>query len=161
MKAIFLDIDGVLNSYSADPRYRSKSNCGCYTGIDKDKTKRLATIVEQTDAILVLTSSWKVNWNYFENRITKYLINHLKKKGNLTLAGLTKERDANMRGSGIRNYLIQHPEILSWIVLDDEIFPDYEKENIIPHLLKINGNYGLTDADAEAAIKMLNKRSMK
>ena len=92
MKAIFLDIDGVLNNFSTDKQTRSKSRCGALIGIDKDKVKRLAKIIEKTNAILILISSWKMGWepkgNYTVDRFNsnyhaKYLDNHLKKKGKL------------------------------------------------------------------------------
>ena len=164
-KAIFLDIDGVLNSYGKE----SKSRCGNYTGIDKDKVQRLAKIVQETDAILILTSSWKMGWEpkgkytvykygVYEpatNYHAKYLDNHLKKKGKLILTDKTRERNLAERGNGIKAYLTQHPEITDWIVLDDEIFSDFKEHGILPHLLQTNYLYGLTDDDAEIAIKML------
>lgn len=62
---------------------------------------------------------------------------------------------------GIKAYLTLHPEITNWIVLDDEIFIDFEERGIMPHLVKINPIYGLTDNDAETAIKMLNSQVIK
>ena len=50
MKAIFLDIDGVLNCNGVNGKGRSKSRCGAFLGIDKDKTQRLAKIVRETNA---------------------------------------------------------------------------------------------------------------
>ena len=166
-KAIFLDIDGVLNSYGEN----SKSKCGNYVGIDKDKVKRLAKIVQETDAILILTSSWKMGWEpkrkytvykygIYEpatNYHAKYLDNHLKKKGKLVLTDKTRERNLAERGNGIKAYLTQHPEITDWIVLDDEIFADFDEEEIIPHLILTDPDLGLTDTDAAEAIKILNR----
>lgn len=161
MNAIFLDIDGVLNSYGTTPETRSKSKCGNYIGIDKDKVKRLAKVVKETNAILILTSSWKIGWepkghyDKFLNYHAKYLDNHLKKKGGLILKDKTRERNLEYRGKGIKVYLTQHPDITSWIILDDEIFIDFKEQGILPHLLQIDALYGLTDDDAEIAIKML------
>lgn len=53
MKVIFLDIDGVLNCVT------SKSYCGMYVGVDADKIRRLARIVEETGAKIVLSSDWR------------------------------------------------------------------------------------------------------
>lgn len=166
MNVIFLDIDGVLNSYGTTPETESKSRCGNYIGIDKDKVKRLAKIIKETDAILILTSSWKVGWepknryniestDIFPNHHAKYLDNHLKKKGKLILKDKTRERNLSYRGSGIKVYLTQHSDITNWIVLDDEIFIDFKEQGILPHLLQTDPLYGLTDNDAEIAIKML------
>lgn len=162
-KAIFLDIDGVLNCYGVDAATRSKSRCGNYVGIDKDKVQRLSRIVKETDAILILSSSWKVGWEpngaydkYSPSNFhAKYLDNHLKKKGGLTITDKTRERNLALRGMGIKAYLMAHPEITNWVVLDDEKFVDYEERDIFPHLILTHPCYGLTDEDAEAAIKML------
>lgn len=165
-KAIFLDIDGVLNCYN------SKSRCGNCLGIDKDKTQILSKIVKTTSADLILTSSWKIGWEpyphykqlerqgiydfYISWSHAKYLNNHLKNKGNLTCKDKTRETDLRNRGQGIKEYLDLHPEYTKWIVLDDEIFEDYSKYNILPHLIKTNPEYGLTEKDADAAITILN-----
>ena len=165
MKAIFLDIDGVLNNSHNNPKFRSKSHCGIYTGIDKDKVKRLAKIVQETGADLILISTWKVGWEKkgiypkeYHYKIcdahAKYLDNHLQKKGKLFIKDKTRERNLAQRGTGIKSFLTLHPEYTEWIVLDDELFPDYDKK-ILKHLVKTNGQWGLQDDDADVAIKML------
>ena len=57
---------------------------------------------------------------------------------------------------GIRAYLTQHPEIKDWIVIDDEVFYDFKQYKILPHLIHTDSQFGLTDAEATAAIMMLN-----
>ena len=57
MKVIFLDVDGVLNT-----KY-SKSRCGRFIGIDKDKVAQLKRIVDETDAEIVLSSTWRLGYN--------------------------------------------------------------------------------------------------
>lgn len=154
-------LDGVLNCST------SKSHCQNYTGIDSDKVKRLAKIVQATNARIVLISSWKIGWeppnlgwkiNYHKQFYphAKYLNNHLKKKGNLIIFDKTRERNSEQRGLGIADWLFNHPEVKTWIVLDDEIFPDYNKYNIYPHLIKTDEHFGLTDENVNTAIKMLN-----
>jgi len=58
---IFLDVDGVLNCETSKS-YVITENRKVLTGIDKDKVKRLASIVAATGADIVLTSSWKNGW---------------------------------------------------------------------------------------------------
>jgi len=84
----------------------------------------------------------------------------LKKKGNLIITDKTKEKNPNRRGMGIKTYLILHPEITNWIVLDDEIFPDYQEYNILPYLIKTDSLIGLTDENAATAIQMLNNATL-
>ena len=56
-KVIFLDIDGVLNEKGDEYAKGVK--------IDMNMVKRLGRIVEETDADVVLSSSWKQGYNRF------------------------------------------------------------------------------------------------
>ena len=160
-KAIFLDIDGVLNSDS------SKSYCREYIGIDKDKVRRLAAIVSETEADIILTSTWKHGWqpkrkyDKFQFPLAKYLDDHMQKKGKLKIKDKTPEMfdESKMRGRSIKAYLALHPEYTSWVVLDDMVFSDYSKTGIYPHLVITDPQTGLTDDDAAAAIKILKQEA--
>lgn len=165
MNIIFLDIDGVLNADSPS----SKSYCDNYAGIDTDKTRQLARIVQETNAKIVLISSWKINWKPppapFKNypntpKHSRYLNNNLQKKGKLSCIDATKERNLELRGKGIQDWLSTHPEVENWVVLDDEIFRDYEKCQIFPHLVLTDHRYGLTKSCADAAIKILRNQDI-
>ncbi len=50
MKVIFLDIDGVLK----DDHYDAEFQDECF--------ERLKRIVDATSAIIILTSSWRINY---------------------------------------------------------------------------------------------------
>lgn len=155
MKVIFLDIDGVLNNQF------SKSRCGYFIGIDNDKVKRLKGIVDATTAKIVLVSSWKVDWERVDkdsqNNIGNYLDRKLKRE---RLSILDKTSDQGMdRGKGINDWISRH-SVETWIVLDDEIFDDYEKMEIMQHLVKTdysNENGGLQSEHVSKAIEILNK----
>ena len=58
IKVIFLDIDGVLNSLAYD-RGR-KENDG---NIDETRLPLIKQIVDETQAKIVLSSSWRTHWN--------------------------------------------------------------------------------------------------
>ena len=156
MKVIFLDVDGVLNEAF------SKSRCptGCI-GVDDDKVELLKQIIDATEAKIVLTSTWKRTWSRNKDdcgRDALYLNNKLAKSG-LKIADKTID-DSFDRGEGIANWLKAHPMFDTWIVLDDDIFSDYEQYGIIPRL--VNTNFytgGLTDKHVKEAIKLLNKES--
>lgn len=158
MKVIFLDIDGVLNCRS------SKSRCGCYVGIDNDKVKRLRRIVEATGAKIVLCSSWKTGWSPTnkdeQDRNAIYMDNRLKRE-RLKILAKTNDKGCN-RGEGIVNWITLH-EVEQWVVLDDEIFDDYEEYSIMPHLVKTDfydRNGGLQDCHVDEAIRILNKENV-
>lgn len=152
-RVIFLDIDGVLNCIS------SKSRCRGCIGIDNSKVKLLKQIVDNTNARIVLTSSWKKEWNKNLEKCDydgKYLNNKLKKQG-LYILDKTEDNGYN-RGEGIYNWIKKY-DIRHWVVLDDEIFKDYKKYGIKKHLVKTefyNDNGGLQKEHIEKAISILN-----
>ena len=161
MKVIFLDIDGVLNCRTSKS-YCHDDECGLITGIDSDKVKRLAKIVEATNAKIVLSSDWRVGWEkHYTTRKpshAKYLDNHLKKKGNLTILDKTPLfHSGYWRGEEILTYLRSHPDITNYVILDDTFFEDFSDKEISEHLVLTNREVGLTDGDVKNAIKILLK----
>ena len=155
VKVIFLDIDGVLNCQS------SKSKCGAFIGIDDSKVKLLKEIVDATGARIVLCSSWRVYWEKFDkteqHEMGNYLDRKLKRCG-LFILDKTIDKGSN-RGYGIKQWLLNKPNVESWVVLDDDIFDDYESEGIMPHLVKTvfyDDLGGLQRCNVDSAIKMLN-----
>ena len=57
MKILFLDIDGVLNSWRYDQERISLQD-----NIDETRLPLLSRIVSSTNAKIVLTSSWRKHW---------------------------------------------------------------------------------------------------
>ena len=160
MKVIFLDIDGVLNC-STSKSFCHDDTCGIITGIDSDKVKRLAKIVEATGAEIVLSSDWKDGWNKYYTSSkpshAKYLDNHLYKKGRLTIKDKTPNTSKGswFRGEEILAYLRSHKDVENYVILDDTFFEDFSIKEISEHLVLTEYKVGLTDADVEKAIKIL------
>lgn len=160
MKAIFLDVDGVLNC-STSKSYCHDDICGVITGIDSDKVKRLAKIVEATGAKIILSSDWKDGWSKYYTSSkpshAKYLDNHLYKKGKLTIKDKTPNTNKGSwyRGEEILTYLKSHPDITDYVILDDTFFEDFSTKEIEEHLVLTNAEVGLTDGDVERAIRIL------
>lgn len=151
-KVIFLDIDGVLNDATTDVR----TPCYCM-GIDTEKVKILREIVEETGAEIVLTSTWKSEWDILlENRSADGLyLDRILAAENLQIFDKTEDKVRD-RGQGIRNWLAQHPEVEKWVVLDDEVFPDFKEFDIMPHLVKTQFIFGLTPEHVSFCVEMLN-----
>ena len=156
MRVIFLDIDGVLNAdcdfggKSKPNPYVSSDDGNRYCGIGKSHVKSLKKIVDRTDAVIVLVSSWKNDYNdylrhgYF-NRVGKYLYNKLRAEG-LRIYDTTVRYDFSSgrnRGYEIRQWLEDHPEVDRWVVLDDEKFNDYDFLKITPNLIQTSPEFGL------------------
>ena len=58
MKVIFLDIDGVLNSIAFDrERINEQGN------IDETRLPLLKQILDETGALIVLSSLWRKHWD--------------------------------------------------------------------------------------------------
>lgn len=155
MNVVFLDVDGVLNYDGCKEKFKQ------YIGIDDALVERLARIVRSANAQIVLTSSWKELW--LEDLppgeihpMARYLLEKLKKQG-LHIADRTDDNGYD-RGKGIRKWMrhVGVAGIEGWVVLDDEVFRDYESEEITPHLVKTSFSCGLTDADVDLAIMILN-----
>ena len=149
---IFLDVDGVLNDRSTEDR----TPCG-FIGLEDSMIANLARIVEETEAEIVLTSTWKSEWEPHMKDCEPdgaYLSKRLKKHG-LRIVDKTEDHISD-RGAGIKKYLDTHPSIDNWVVLDDDVFRDYIKCGVMPHL--VHTSYycgGLTAELADRAISIL------
>ena len=154
MNVIFLDIDGVLNCSE------SKSECFGYTGIDNVRIKRLKRIVEETNAKIILISTWKeflfkeLHNKPLQDELANYLDRKFKRE---RLSILDKTTDiGGSRGQGILKALTKYT-VENFIIIDDEEF-DYKELNLLPYLIKTEySSGGLTDELTEIIINKFNK----
>ena len=152
MKVIFLDIDGVLNRAATKQRVD-----GYYMGVDPVLARRLAGVVRQTNAVIVLTSTWKKDW--YKNDWEKYrqdaFADHLDAAlGRCGLDVFDKtEDDVLDRGAGILRWMAGR-RVEAFVVLDDALF-DYERCGLLPRLIRTENAAGLTAEKAAAAVGML------
>ena len=153
-KIIFLDVDGVLND-----RFTEDRSPDGFIGLNHCMIDNLKSIVDQTGASVVLVSTWKSEWEKDIDRCSDdgaYLDKTLRMHG-ITIEDKTVDKVSN-RGHGIAKYLEEHPEITKWIVLDDDVFYDYEPLGIMPHLVRTRYGFGgLTTKLAKEAIIKLNR----
>lgn len=158
MKVIFLDIDGVLNSRI----YDRKRNWNENTDIDESRLPVLKSIVDKTEAVIVLSSSWRTDWN--ENPALcgedgKYINETLAKAG---LKVYSKTPDYGLRGERkdeIIGWLTSCKEdIESFVILDDYAFG---WDELFSNFVKTNPNFGLglEEEHAEKAVKILNGKT--
>ena len=152
MKTIFLDVDGVLNSNDTEDVYKG------FIGLDYSGIKLIREIVDATGAEIVLVSSWKHRW-YKEHKnlqddLANYLDQRLAEEG---LKIIDKTEGMSDRGTGIIDWLSKN-QVESWVVIDDEIFKDYEACGIMSHLVKTSFyDGGLKEKHVKIAIEKLNK----
>lgn len=158
MKAIFLDIDGVLNVLC-----EGRDEYGCL--FHQHLVDSLAMIVGETGAKIVISSTWRLSG--------LPIMIEMWEKRNLPgeVAGITpcfmREYGTTLcRGKEIDAYLEEHPEIESYVIIDDD--SDME-EHQMPRFVKTSGNkdhegcvdagYGLTKKCAEMAIEILGRKA--
>ena len=159
MKVIFLDFDGVLNHVKSKSRVTFED--GIYVGLDKDKLRNLAKIVQETDAKIVLTTTWRDHYEvgaYKQNdRVGKYVNNKFRDLG-LKIYDKVREGKRFDRGKDVKAWLDEHPDVTEYVAIDDEdIGYMIEWDTFKNHFVKTlwNGN-GLTENCANAAIRILN-----
>ena len=155
MKVIFLDIDGVLNC-----KYSKTHAPSGYHGIDDILLKRVHTIIEQTGAKVVLTSTWKREIDKNLRYITsdgKYMLNKFRYKGKFSLMDKTPDAETSLqRGKEIHTWLQNHKTIAKFVILDDIEFSDMGYFNLLDNLVLTDGYIGITDEDVIKAIKILS-----
>ena len=162
MNIIFLDIDGVLNSKNyfieRHPKllelYKNNKFLDTISlklkrmmlDIDLNKLNTLKETIKATGAYVVVTSSWK------RLEIFPYVKEQLISMG-IPIIGATIDNSSN-RGEGIKNYLKEN-NVKRYIILDDDIFEDYDNE-LLMHLVKTSFvNDGFTDSYKKLAIEKL------
>ena len=148
MKVIFLDVDGVLNNDST----RARTPNG-FVGIMDSKVKLIKKIVDETDSIIVLSTDWRCM--DYDDPDYIYLEKKLDKQG-LCAFDKTPELDTFRRGREIFVWLQAHDNVESYVVLDDIEFSDFNYYKL--NRIITNYHRGITEADAEDAIEIMNKK---
>ena len=151
MKVIFLDIDGVLNS--EDYVY----SCREYgIAIDPTRMVLLKQIINETNAKIVLSTSWREHWekNPDECRKTGLQINTIFSKYDLEIFDKTPNLRTR-REQEIWYWLNKNPQVKNFVVLDDMFLC---AEFLNGHFIKTSNRFdGLDEADVEKAIEILSE----
>lgn len=157
MKVIFLDVDGVLNSDEYIKRTIKSNIQGIEKHVDVEKIKLLRQAIDQTNAKVVLTSSWRLT--KMAQELIKLLITY----------GIYADSTPyirNERGLEIKQWLADNQNVEDFVILDDEIFDSYD-EGLMKKLVKIsNGNghnfgEGLLPKDIDEIIKRLGRNKTR
>ena len=173
MKLIFLDFDGVVNNY---PFLREVLSQGLVKGygfkdptdvnmIDLEKIKLLNKILDATGASIVISSSWRNTYTSDELRDFLQLKGLNKPESIIGETGSTrhsqtaKELDVPVgasvdRGVLIQHWLKQHPEVTTYVALDDD--PGAGEAGTV--WLKTDPEIGLTEEIVEKAAQILNSK---
>lgn len=161
IKIIFLDFDGVLTSIDGILRgFKSKFGQAL---IDPEYVARLNRIIDATNAVCVVSSTWRQDHTLIELQqflddagFTGKLIDVTKK---LHLSPYKPTERAVCRGDEIQLWLDAEADPgvdsgpVKFVILDD----DSDMDNLIDRLVKTSWEHGLQDEHVERAIKMLNE----
>jgi len=163
MKIIFLDIDGVLNVIGQ--------------GYDEfgqifhpHLEKNLDTIIKETNAKIVISSTWRMNGLENMQRMWKYrqlageVIDITPTEVDVVESGTCEFYDQVDRGHEIQQWLNDHPEVTNYVILDDDndMLPS-QQTNFVrtadnrSHEDCVDIGYGLTKECAKKAIEILNR----
>ena len=157
-KLIFLDIDGVLDTYKS------------HYMLDPVLLDRLGKILGRTGAWIVVSSSWRASnvpdtvefmTDYDNPRVGSNPFPFTDKVVGVTpILNSVVDGDIDRpatRGEEIAAYLKAHP-CDNYVILDD---CDEMLRDQWPHLVLVNDEVGLTEADVEKAVGILNQTQDK
>ncbi len=150
MKIIFLDFDGVITTYDSG-----------WT-ISVEKLLLLDKIIQKTDAKIVVTSSWKLEYNNAE----EFKNNLNKKRCSINVKAETPfekfveqiyditDNNGPWRCDEIQRYIENNKDkIESYVILDDD---DDMLEEQLFNFVHTDSYYGLSEKEVELSINILN-----
>ena len=154
MKVVFLDIDGVLNSTGFLLEARKKSFFEKDVDeIDPTRVALLNKIVEQTGAVIVISSSWR-------NILCLADLRELLRRRGFTGKVISQTPSLNfpgrVRGDEIQAFLDERRgwrPVLDFVILDD----DSDMGELSFYLVKTDPAVGLTEADVARAVVLLER----
>jgi len=149
MKIIFLDIDGVLNCAEWAQKEYDKGNIhALQENFDTAAIVHLNTIIEQSGAKVVISSSWRLMYSLAH--IETLLIKHGFKG---VILGITPPRQSltSRRGNEIQAWLASVPQVTKFVILDD----DSDMLHLLPFLVQTNWETGLQEYHIDRALNLL------
>ena len=155
MNVIFLDVDGVINLRTSSEQ-----------AIDRHAVSVLKYLVDQTGAVIVLSSGWRFwfdsdmepqeeNSRLLYDILNEYGLKLFSKTPDFSTEEIRIHRTFSyVKAQEIKAWLSEHPQVESYLVLDDL---DLRDKEINMHLVRIDGRIGITGEDAKRAIDRLNE----
>ena len=169
MKVVFLDIDGVMNNYNYAMGIKNnieilknnpKSGMSMinklyphvgdsYDYYDPSCVDVFNTIMEKTDANVVVSSAWRLMHSLDDLR-DHFERNNMKCKDRVI--DVTPDLGCH-RGLEIDQWLVDHPEVTHFVIIDDG---DQMKPHM-SHLVLTDFSSGLEDYHLERIFKLLDE----
>ena len=162
-KVIFLDFDGVMNTerYIAERRRNGLPVSDRYGYLfDPEAVENLRRIIDATGAEVVISSSWRLEGEermkdmWHERALPGQLIGITGQSLHANFPMSAGETAGAAKGEEIRGWLKEHAsKPYRYVIFDDEA--DIRPEQR-PHFIQTDPRIGITRADAERAIQILN-----
>lgn len=164
MIIIFLDIDGVLNSWQQwEAKTIVPSPRGLEFGVSTYHIEQLNKLITHFPSLrFVLSSTWRILTPY--NELQPYLEKHgftgqlisQTRYGNYNWdpTGSKKGKGSEPRGYQIQDWLSENPEVEAFAILDD----DSDMEHLLPYLIKTSSQSGLQPHHILETIDLIEKQ---
>lgn len=162
-KVIFLDFDGVMNTerYIAERRRNGLPVSDRYGYLfDPEAVDNLRRIINATGAAVIISSSWRLEGEermeamWHERTLPGQLIGVTGQSPHTNFPVAVGRKAGVAKGEEIRSWLKEHaPQPCCYVIFDDEA--DIRSEQL-PHFIHTDPRIGITRADAERAIRILN-----
>ena len=158
MKVIFLDIDGVLNS---EEFLKNNPN----EQIDRKNVEVLKTVIDKTNAAIVMSSGWKLWFDdnmmpkegysqYLYDILCEFNIRIVDKTPDFSTDEIRANKTfSHVKAKEIIAWLNEHRSVEKYAILDDL---DLENEEINEHLIRTNSHVGITEADGLSIIEKIS-----
>lgn len=161
-KIIFLDIDGVLNTFD-EPEKETWEEEHTF---NQESLQLLKSLVELTGAKIVISSTWRLHGKR-KDRLWYKMEEQLNEVGleiyDVTPPSFDFDEPVfiegygwckwSMRGHEIEKWLNNNPLVESFVILDD----DTDMVHLMPHLVQTCTIHGFQPEHYEKALKMLTK----
>ena len=151
VRVVFVDFDGVLNAEAATDEPIG-AELWSADWLDADMVARLSDLVARAEASVVISSSWR------GRRSSGELAAMLASRGYRgDVVGVTPrlprppEGERFVRMAEVEAWLAAHPEVVSFVILDDE----HDFGALSANHVRTDPRVGLTDADTAMALAIL------
>lgn len=163
MKVIFLDIDGILNTHTSSgyPKVpvHFKGDIIMFNQLDQDCVARLNEITDATDAVLVISSTWRKTLDHTGQFGS--LMQHFKQQGVTgDVIGYTPVTWGELRNHEIKLWFEERKDtrnIEKYVILDDDLkfFAFHKPDNMV--YVENGWMTGIQDEHVKEAIEILNE----
>lgn len=151
MKLLFLDFDGVISTFEN------------HWKIDREKLSLLKKIIDNTDAKIIVTSSWKNGYKSVQDFITSLGRKDKNSDNDIfqwflnSIHGIIPTL-LGSRGEEVRRYMLDlDSPVESYVILDDD--SDFEEDQLF-NFVETDSYEGITEREVKLCITILNGKKV-